>query len=913
MLKWKQNFLLVNLNRQHRRVLIGLSKLSQYTQTLNLPKSNFPIKHSRRLELGLENAGIKFESLLKQSSMEKPIFVLHDGPPYANGNAHFGHAINRILKDIIVKRKLLENYNVDFRLGWDCHGLPIELKAIGNESSNLSAIEIRSKARQLATDSIAKQMNAFKKWFITADWTNSYRTYDLHYTLQELEAFYSMYKMGLIFRDRMPIYYSPSSGTALAEAELVYNPNHISLSIYFSYPLVMNDESQEINALIWTTTPWTLFANKSIAFSENLNYCLIKISSDERLFLIARENLSILKESFKNKELVVEKEFTENLSNLKYRDPITNQLRPFIASSIVTSSKASRYVIEKCLPSKSIILSENYQHNYPYDWRTNQPVIIIPSDQWFINIDSIREECLKALESVRFYPELHRKEMVNQITNRPNWCISRQRKYGVPIPVFFERKSNQTILNDQIFETLMNKFRSEGIDVWWKLDPIELLSANNQIDARDLIKGPDILDIWFDSGCSWLSVLNEPEKTSEIYLEGIDQLRGWFQSSLITSVALRRKAPYKSIFIHGFALDNEGHKMSKSLGNVIDPIEIIEERNDRHKEGHCGADGLRFWIARNACTHNDVCVDVKMFNENILPVLNRFRNTFRFMIGYLNRTKNAYELIPSDCFWKMRSLDRYLLYCLMNFHQQSQQKYSQYKFDDLTENTIHHVLFEISNFYLTRIKDRLYCNDVNSEDVRSIFTVLHYCYHTILYHMAPIIPHIVLECHQIVPFDIEEIIRYEPNLLFKTESEDFFRQCFKLIHSIVDELNQWTSTTGNSLSKFDCHFLVRNPESEAFKILKFLQEKSTSNLYSDLCECFQVARASFGSESLELDSNWLEISINQNSDTKQISNEFDAIRIYLRPTANHHCSRCRRFSIDKNSTQTLCDRCYDVE
>ncbi|XP_027200952.2 isoleucyl-tRNA synthetase, mitochondrial isoform X1 [Dermatophagoides pteronyssinus] len=980
-----------------------------YTQTLNLPQSNFPMKHSRKLELEIEQQqqqNIKFENLFGISSSEQQKcgkFVLHDGPPYANGDAHFGHAINRILKDIIVKRKLMENYDVDFRPGWDCHGLPIELKAIPNSNSNsneLDPLEIRDRARRLAFNAIDRQRQAFNQWFLSANWSGIYRTIDLDYSIRELNAFYSMYKNGLIFRDRMPVYWSPSTRTALAEAELQYQPDHLSRAAFIRYPVV----DQQYDALIWTTTPWTLLANEAIAFGERMNYCLIQIEGDnnQRPLLVARENLPVIQEMFKNRHIQIVKDSICEFENFHYQDPINGKCKSFISSKLVTSSKgtglihiapdhgqddfklmrqysnasnqesivkesivddegrlrlsnnqssisiiddnqASNYVLQNLLPKESILYEHDYLHSYPYDWRSSKPVIIKPSDQWFLNLEKLIPKCLSALNDVRFYPELLRKEMLNQLSTRPNWCLSRQRKYGVPIPVFFDQKTGQPILNDKIFHTLMKKFIHEGsLDIWWKQSPSELLaecSDCNSLDLVNLKKSEDILDIWFDSGCSWLTVLDSNQK-ADLYLEGVDQIRGWFQSSLITSVALRGHAPYRSIIIHGFALDGDGKKMSKSVGNVINPMDIVngnafqtnqqQQQSKKKQSGNdCGVDGLRLWIARNACTHNDVNVVLNEFQNDIPTILNRFRNTYRFILGYLTKYSPSDQSFLIDFSNNQQQsiplIDQYLLYKTLKFDQQARKYYDDYRLGDLIETMIHYFSYEFSTFYLSRIKDRLYCDPIESMDVRSILTVFHYVYHTIGFHMAPILPHLILECQNYYPFDHQAVVGNDNRMMMNPDESELLLKQFKLIQSIIGRINEWAQSK-HRLIDLDCYLSITKNHPNSNEIFETFQRfqpnllsKNMMENRSDLVECLQVARVSFGidesndnnryGECLELrdtiPSNTIDSNLNGNDDDDNCQ-----LRIYLKRTENQQCPRCRRFSmINADNNQNLCVRC----
>uniref|UniRef100_A0A803YDP5 isoleucine--tRNA ligase n=1 Tax=Meleagris gallopavo TaxID=9103 RepID=A0A803YDP5_MELGA len=548
----------------------------------------------------------------------KQEFCLHDGPPYANGDPHVGHALNKILKDITNRFHMMRGYKVHYVPGWDCHGLPIELKALSEikGAENLSPVEIRQKAKEFAERAIEKQKAAFIRWGIMADWANCYCTFDPKYEANQLRVFHKMYDKGFIYQDYKPVFWSPSAKTALAEAELEYNEQHVSRSVYMKFPLLKSppklasviDGSSPTSVLVWTTQPWTVPANQAVCYMPDAEYYLsakvspllpanhVTMAKGTGLVHTApahgMEDYSVASHHQLPTECLVDE-----------RGHFTEAAGPELKNKNVLE-EGNEAVIKMLQAAGSLLKEEKYVHSYPYDWRTKKPMIIRASKQWFVNTANVKATAQEVLKKVKIIPTSAVSRMLEMLDRRTFWCISRQRCWGVPIPVFYQKDTGESLINSETITDIIKIVEQQGTDAWWTL-PIEQLLSKEAVakagghDVLDYVKGQDVLDIWFDSGTSWAHVLEGTEQRADVYLEGKDQLGGWFQSSLLTSVATRKKAPYKTLIVHGFTLGEKGEKMSKSIGNVVDPDVVINGGDDHTKDPPYGADVLRWWVAES--------------------------------------------------------------------------------------------------------------------------------------------------------------------------------------------------------------------------------------------------------------------------------------------------------------------------
>ncbi|KAG0645514.1 Isoleucyl-tRNA synthetase [Hyphodiscus hymeniophilus] len=829
-----------------------------WSSTLRLPKSSFPHRplpadQPKYLKASADDL---YEWQTRERAAQTP-FVLHDGPPYANGALHVGHALNKILKDIICRvnvqqaNRRLAGRRVVYVPGWDCHGLPIEIKALEKQrerSSNASTLEatdgtksdaigIRKAARKLASKTVDTQMKEFKEWGIMANWGKSWKTMDKTFEIKQLEVFQEMVKRNLIIRRNKPVYWSPSSKTALAEAELEYKDDHESTAAYVEFPIVNWDEElvkthpetsgRNISAVIWTTTPWTLPANRAIAFRKDLEYSIIRPTAcgiGQRELLVVKSRLAEFgKILSKTDEIKAKDNRKENCSNGKPIEPnfgeksgtadpgfdvVVNSIwgselrnveyinsfqdpksaHPFIHADFVSADSGTGLVhvapghgmddYEVCkqyglppdapvdefgrftadafpgdpelLQGKDVlstgtqevlkILKEHgrlinvhkYQHKYPYDWRTKLPVILRATKQWFADVGSVKDDALQSLQDVRFLPESGRSRLEAFVKGRSEWCISRQRAWGVPIPALYE-ESGEAVLTEATVSHIISVINQRGIDAWWTDtpdDPAWIVPGLSGTYTR----GKDTMDVWFDSGTSW----TQTSQQADVYIEGTDQHRGWFQSSLLTHTCAseRKSAPYKTLITHGFTLDQDGKKMSKSIGNIIAPSEIMDgsllptivanKKQAFAGSNKLGPDALRYWVA--SCDYTrDVVIGQEVLKSNHAALV-KYRTILKMLLGSMHASAQTAPITKLDqiALWHLQKA--------MADVSSSYAKYEFYKGITLINKWING---DLSAFYLEAIKDRLYCGDGGG--------VVEEIFHGLLRMLTPIVPRLVEE------------------------------------------------------------------------------------------------------------------------------------------------------------------------
>lgn len=762
--------------------------MSDYKKTLIMPETEFEMKANLpQKEPKIQENWVleKIEKKILSKNKQNKSFIIADGPPYANGNLHTGHALNKILKDIILRYKSLLGFYTRYIPGWDTHGLPIEqelLKKGINVDKNLGVIEKRRNCKKFAMENVYKQMDQFRRLGIMSEMDDNYVTCDLDYVIRQLKIFNTMLQKGLIFQDLKPVYWSWSSQTALADAEIIYNDVE-SDSIYVAFEITEKNEvvSKGDKVIIWTTTPYTLPSNLAVAAHPKLTYCRVKVGNE--YYIVAKNLVEKLAETLEWNTFEIVSEFLgKKLELVSYKHPIYDKKCKIIVDEYVSAEngtglvhnapgfghedylackkynikpfcpideygkftkeindadlngifyvKANPIIITRLKNRKTLLKQEKIVHSVAHDWRTKKPVMYRATKQWFVNIKKIEKEIINELNKVKSVDNNIIKKMKEMITNRPEWCISRQRIWGVPITVIYD-KDYKPLIDKKLMNNIIDILNEEGINAWYSEDVKHFLTPEYNT-SKKYIKEVDIMDVWFDSGTSY-SVLQDAKLNfpADLYFEGKDQFRGWFNSSLITSVAAFKKSPYKMLLTHGFVLDDKGNKMSKSLGNVIDPLQICKEY---------GADVLRIWVA-SVDYLEDVRISKDIIAQNA-ELYRRIRNTlFRFILGNLKSfdTKKVRGIKYSEA-------DFYVLNNLSNDIKNIKNAYEKYDFKQIIK-IVSKTVSDLSSWYFDYIKDILYCEAINDPKRIAIQSVLHQILNAYVIALSPIIPHTCEEAY----------------------------------------------------------------------------------------------------------------------------------------------------------------------
>ncbi len=777
-----------------------------YSKTLNLPRTDFPMRANlptREPEILARWQEDHVEEKIAAARKGRKKFVLHDGPPYANGDIHMGHALNKVLKDAVVRHKRMQGYDSPYVPGWDTHGLPIEHQIIKTEKINrhqVGDLEFRRRCREYALRYVDIQREQFIRLGVGGDWQNPYLTLKPAFEARQVEVFGEMARKGFIYKGLKPVYWCADCETALAEAEIEYH-DHRSPSIYVKFPV--KDDRGKLGSpentffLIWTTTPWTIPANQAVALHPDFTYVLVEVKGERYLFAegllkevlkaVGEKEYRVLKR-FKGRELeyltcrhpLYDRESLVILGEhvtleqgtgcvhtapghghedyeigLRYGLPIfapldgkgifTEEAGPFAGLDTDRGNKA----VTRALEEGGYLLNLSFlTHQYPHCWRCREPVLYRATEQWFASVEGFREEALKAIQEVRWIPSWGEERIRNMVADRGDWCISRQRVWGVPIPIFYCQSCREPVVDQESIASVAAVFEKEGSDAWFTREAADLLPAGYTCPCGggEFRKETDTMDVWFDSGSSHAAVCEQRKELTwpaDMYLEGSDQYRGWFQSSLLTSVATRGRAPYRSTLTHGWVVDGEGKKMSKSQGNVIAPAEIIKDY---------GADILRLWVS-SADFKSDVRVSPHILKQ-LAEVYRKIRNTARFLLG------NCFDFDPEDpvAYGDLAEIDRYALHRLQELVRDVTRAYESYEYHHLFHAIHNFCVVDMSSFYLDVLKDRLYVGGASSPKRRSAQTAMHEILKTLALLVAPILCFTAEEIWQHMPGKKEESV-----------------------------------------------------------------------------------------------------------------------------------------------------------
>ena len=783
-----------------------------YNSTMNLPKTDFPMRGNLPQK---EPEMIKRwqDQKLYQKLMEKneglPLYVLHDGPPYANGDIHMGTALNKVLKDIIIKYKNMSGYKAPYIPGWDTHGLPIELKAmkkVGVENIN-SALDLRKVCKEFALHYVDVQRNEFIRLGSIGDYDHPYLTLQPKHEAEQIRIFGEMAKKDFIYKGLKPVYWCPECKTALAEAEIEYAEDPCN-SIYVKFKVeddggklaALNTELDKTYFVIWTTTTWTLPGNLAICLGPEYEY--VAVHANGEYYIMAKELVESAMKAAKITEYTVSEASLKGkeLEYIKYRHPFIDRVSPIIVGDHVTlesgtgcvhtapghgvedfevcvnhypeipiivpvdgdgklteeagefcgltTNDANKAILTKLTELNALFAVEKIIHQYPHCWRCKSPIIFRATEQWFCSIDGFKEDACKAIDTVQWIPEWGGDRIKGMVMDRSDWCISRQRTWGVPIPIFYCKHCGKPIINEDSINAIANLYEKEGSDAWYKYEANEILPEGFKCECgcTEFTKEMDIMDVWFDSGVSHAAVCNEEHGLrwpADLYLEGADQYRGWFQSSLLTSVAAKGRAPYKAVCTHGWVVDGEGKAMHKSLGNGMSPDEVTDKY---------GADILRTWVA-SSDYHADIRISQDILKQ-LSDAYRKIRNTARFILSNLGDFNPDTDSVSVE---KLDGIDKWAMARMDEIIEKCKAAYDKFDFHIVYSTMRDFCTIDLSNFYLDILKDRLYVEKADSESRRAAQTVIYNILRTMTLYLAPVIS-----------FTAEEIWGYMP----RSEKDD---------------------------------------------------------------------------------------------------------------------------------------------
>lgn len=924
----------------------------EYSNTLNLPKTDFPMRGNlpkKEPEIIQFWEDIDIYKKIQEKNKGRAKFILHDGPPYANGDIHLGHTMNKVLKDIIVKSKSMQGFDAPYVPGWDTHGLPIELKAIENvglDAKTEDVIAFRNACAEYALKFVDVQRKSFKRLGVRGDWENPYITLDPEFEAREIGVFGEMAKKGYIYRGTKPVHWCPHDHTALAEAEIEYGEEK-SPSIYVKFAVKDAKgkfEKDDTYFIIWTTTPWTLPANMAICLNPDFIYQLIDFGKEK--YILAKElakrvieeiglpeEYNVVKE-FKGSELeyivcqhpfldreslvilgshvtldagtgcvhtapghgtddyfVGQKYHLANPSPLDDDGNLTEEAGQFAGLNTENANKAICKHLEEI---GSLLKLSFFKHQYPHCWRCGTPTLFRSTNQWFASVDGFREDALKAIENdIKFTPEWGKERIYNMIRDRGDWCISRQRVWGVPIPVFYCDDCNEIIINDDTIESVQAHVRKHGSNCWFSMEASELLPRGYKCPkcgGNHFRKETDIMDVWFDSGSSHEGVLRSREDLqwpADLYLEGSDQHRGWFNSSLCTSVAVHGKAAYKGLLTHGFLVDEKGFKMSKSKGNGVDPFDVIKQQ---------GADILRLWVA-SSDYRSDVSVSQGILKQ-VADAYRKIRNTFRFMLGSINDFDPRTDRVK---FAELPELDKWMMHRFKNIVDKSRESYETYEFHQIYRVVHNFCNIDLSAFYFSIIKDRLYSYKEDSSTRRSCQTVLYDMCLALAQILSPILSFTTEEVFNYIDMDEkpESIQLLDWPMLNLEEIDETFdmkwSQLMMLRNEVAKPLEEARKEKqiGNSLdAKVSIYFGENLAE----------LRKQLSEMDMSVEDFLIVSQVELGEYTETLTDVWK-------------SESYENLAVKVEQATGDKCARCWKYTEDIGSDSEypeVCSRCAEV-
>ena len=904
----------------------------EYKETLHMPKTDFEMRGNLpNKEPGILEKWEKdgyYQKILDKNKDHTP-FVLHDGPPYANGNLHAGTAMNRIIKDIIVRSKAMQGFYTPFFPGWDTHGLPIEnaVQKLGVNRKEVTPEEFRKKCEEYAWSQIETQMATEKRLGQVADYEHPYISLNKEFEARQIRSFAKMALDGMIYQGLKPIYWSPWQETAIADSEIVYIDKKDS-TIFVAFDVIDSKGvfEEEAKFVIWTTTPWTIPANLAICLNEQFDYAMVKTEKGNLIFLKSKvdellqkfelTNMGIVKE-FKGKELegiicrhplyedrtsiiilgnhVTDEDGTgcvhtapghgadDFYVGLKYDLPafcpvdekgnLTKEAGPELEGKFVFD--ANPIVIEMLDKCGALLKTEMISHSYPHDDRLKKPVIFRATVQWFASIDKIKDQLLSVIKDVNWINSFGELRITNMIKDRKDWCISRQRLWGVPIPIIYN-EDHTPIIEKEVFDHIADLFESEGSNVWFRLDAKDLLPegyTNPKSPNGKFTKEKDIMDVWFDSGSSWNELIARGYSyPCDLYFEGSDQYRGWFNSSMIVSVANHGVAPYKAVVSHGWVCDSKGEAMHKSVGNVVNPLDIIKQY---------GADILRLWAASE-----DFKADMRIGDSNLKQVSDQYRkvrNTLRFLLGNIN--PEDFKKEDHVAYDDLDPVDKYIMICLNDTLEKTVACYNAYDFVGATSTMVNFMTNELSSYYCDMAKDILYCDKLDSIRRRKVQTVLYEACETLIKLWSPVLVYTCDEAWGFLNNNEAESVHYTHFPEAKNYDSEAIKANFDRLNAIRADIFKAREEAINSKvidKPMQAHALLHVSEEDKKLLIDTFGNKINQWLI--------IAKVSFVEETLT---------------------KYDNIEVKIEMAQGHVCPRCWNI-VEEENEDGLCDRCADA-